>query len=103
MVLAILGMAWYIPQIHLKNAWTAVWVVLVLSILNVLVKPLLILLTIPITLLTLGLFLLIINTFLVFLTENLISGFMIDGFLWTFIFALLVSFVNYLISQLIRD
>jgi len=73
---------------------TAVIFVLVLGILNAIIKPLLIILTLPITIITLGLFLLVINVLMVLLAGKFVPGIHIDGFLWAFIFGILLSFIS---------
>lgn len=80
--------------IHVDGFFTAVIVTVVLSLLNTFIKPLLILLTIPITLLTLGLFLLFINAVIIYFTDMLISGFKVDSLWWAIGFSIILSFVN---------
>ncbi|MGN6530530.1 MAG: phage holin family protein [Ginsengibacter sp.] len=82
------------PHIVIDSYGTAVIFVLVLGILNALIKPLLIILTLPITILTLGLFLLVINVLMVLLAGKFVSGIHIDGFFWAFIFGILLSFIS---------
>jgi len=75
----------------------------VLSVLNLLVKPLLVILTLPVTILTLGLFLLVINAVIILLASNLVSGFAVDGFWTALLFSLLLSLLQALLFALIRD
>jgi len=82
------------PHIVIDSYGTAVIFVLVLGILNAIIKPLLIILTLPITIITLGLFLLVINVLMVLLAGKFVSGIHIDGFLWAFIFGILLSFIS---------
>jgi putative membrane protein len=72
-----------------------------LGILNALIRPLLIVLTLPITILSLGLFTLFINGFMLWLVSFFIKGFVIDGFWAAFIGALLISIVSWIINWLI--
>ena len=88
------------PHIVIDSYSTALIFVIVLAILNAIVKPLLIILTLPITILTLGIFLLIINVFMVMLADKFVSGIHIDGFLWAFIFGVLLSFASSTVSNL---
>jgi putative membrane protein len=92
--LAVFICATILPGAHVDGFLIALVVAAVLGILNVLVKPLLVLLTIPITILTLGLFLLVINTILILLADWLVPGFNVDGFWWALIFSILLSLVN---------
>lgn len=82
------------PHIVIDSYSTALIFVLVLGILNAIIKPILVILTLPITILTLGIFLLIINVLMVLLADKFVSGIHIDGFLWAFIFSLLLSFLS---------
>jgi putative membrane protein len=82
------------PHIAIDSYGTAVIFVLVLGILNAIIKPLLIILTLPITIITLGLFLLVINVLMVLLAGKFVRGIHIDGFLWAFIFGILLSFIS---------
>lgn len=92
--LAVVICATILPGAHVDGYLMAIVVAGILAILNVLVKPILVLLTIPITILTLGLFLLVINTVLVMLASWLVPGFDIDGFWWALIFSIVLSIIN---------
>lgn len=87
------------PHIIIDSFSTALVFVIVLGILNAIVKPILILLTLPITILTLGIFLLIINVLMVILADKFVEGIHIDGFWWAFIFGILLSFLSSAISK----
>jgi putative membrane protein len=80
--------------IHVKDYGTAIIFALVLAILNALVRPLLILFTLPLTLITFGLFLFIVNTIVVLMASSLVDGFKIDSFWWGLLFSLLLSFTT---------
>jgi putative membrane protein len=80
---------------------TALLVALVLSVLNFFVKPLLILITLPITILTLGLFLFIVNAIIIVLAGNLVSGFHVQSLGWALVFSLLLSLFTYLLESII--
>src|SRR6185312_5973851 len=88
------------PHIIIDSFSTAFIFVIVLGILNAIVKPILILLTLPITILTLGIFLLIINVLMVILAGKFVDGIHIQGFFWAFIFGILLSFLSSSISNL---
>ena len=90
------------PHIHIDSYSTALIFVFVLAILNAIVKPILIILTLPITILTLGIFLLVINVLMILLAGKFVSGIHIDGFLWAFIFGVLLSFLSSLLNNLER-
>jgi len=89
--LAVFIAAYILPGVHVDSLITVLVVAIVLGIVNILLKPLLIFLTLPITILTLGLFILIINAFLVLIVDMLVPGFYVNGFLWAILFSLVVS------------
>ncbi len=78
---------------------TALLVAAVLGLLNALLKPILILLTLPVTLVTLGLFLLVINAVIVLIAARLVNGFTVDSFWWALGFSLLLSLVTSILSS----
>ena len=82
------------PHIQIDSYATALIFSLVLAFLNAIVKPILIILTLPITILTLGIFLLVINVLMILLASRLVRGIHIQGFLWAFIFGLLLSILS---------
>lgn len=96
----ILIAAYILPGVHVANFWTALVVAVVLGVLNILIKPLLIVLTLPITLVTLGLFLVVINALMVLLASRIVPGFQVDGFWWALLFSIVVSLINTLTARL---
>jgi len=92
------GLSYILKGIHIDTPWTAIILALVLAILNTLLKPILILLTLPITILTLGLFLLVINALIILLGSKFVPGFSVDGFWWALLFSILLSFVTSIIT-----
>lgn len=83
-----------LPGVHVAGFITALIVALVLGIINAIIKPVIVILTLPINILTLGLFTLVINAALVMLTNAIVPGFKVDGFLWALIFSIVLSIVN---------
>lgn len=83
-----------LSKIHVDTFTTAVIVAFVMSILNTFVKPVLQLLSLPITIITLGFFYLVVNVAVVYLCAYLVSGFSVDGFLQPLIFGFILSIVN---------
>jgi len=100
--IAVFAAAYLLPGVHVSSFTTAIIVALVLGLLNLLLKPLLVLLTIPITLLTLGLFLLVINAIIVLICAELVSGFRVDGFLYALLFSLVISLITSLMEGLAK-
>lgn len=98
--LVILAISYLLPGIHVANFLTALVVALVLGILNAIIKPILFVLTLPITILTLGLFTFILNAVIVLLTSYLVPGFAVDGFLWAFIFSIVLSLANSILHSI---
>lgn len=97
--LVIIITAYLLPGIHIENFFTAVVLALVLGVLNILVKPLLLLLTLPITIVTLGLFTLVINALIILLAAKLVPGFVVDGFWWAVLFSVVSSILNFFVSR----
>lgn len=100
--LAILVSAYILPGVHVANFVTALAAAVVLGIINAVVKPVLILLSLPITILTLGLFTLVIDALLILLTSAIVPGFRVDGILWAIVFSLVLSVVNSFLHHLSR-
>ncbi len=88
---AVFLIARFLPGVSVAGYGTAIIVAVVLALLNLIVKPILVLLTLPVTILTLGLFLLVINAIIILLADSFISGFGVDGFWIALIFSLLLS------------
>lgn len=88
-----------LPGVHVDSYGTAIWFAIVLGLLNVFLKPLLILFTLPLTLLTFGLFLFIINTVTVLLASDWVKGFDIDSFGWGLLFSLLLTIITSLLFR----
>lgn len=99
--LAIVAAAWFVPGVHVAGAWPAVAAGAVLGLVNVLVKPVLFFLTLPVTLLTLGLFIFVVNAACLALTAAVVPGFAIDGFWPALLGALVVSVVSWLLNALL--
>ncbi|MEO7121078.1 MAG: phage holin family protein [Ginsengibacter sp.] len=88
------------PHIIIESYVTAIIFSLILAFLNAILKPVLILLTLPITILILGIFLLVLNVLMVMLAGKLVSGIHIAGFWWAFIFAILLSLISSVLNNL---
>jgi len=92
--IAIIIVAELLPGIFIENLVAAIALTVVLTLLNTFVKPILVLISIPISVLTLGLFLLIINTLMIVIADFFIEGFRTQGFGWALIFGLLSSIIS---------
>lgn len=91
--------AWITPGVQIRSFWSAIVVALVLALLNIFLRPIMIVLTIPITIMTLGLFLFIINAFIVYVAGKIVSGFKVDGFGWALLFSLFLSIISYIFGE----
>ncbi|MGH7708099.1 MAG: phage holin family protein [Vulcanimicrobiaceae bacterium] len=100
--LALLAVAYVVPGVHVVGFGAALIAAIVLGIVNAILKPILIILSLPIEILTLGLFTFVINALLFWLVAHFVPGFTVDGFLAAFLGALLLTVVSFLLSQLIR-
>lgn len=98
--IAILLAAYLLPGVYVEGFLNALLLALVLALLNLLVKPILVFLTIPVTILTLGLFLLVINAVLILAAAQLVPGFSVDGFGWAVLFSLVMTLVRSLLEAL---
>ncbi len=100
------GVAVYItarllPGISISSFTTAVLVALVLGVLNAVIKPVLTIITFPVTLLTLGLFTFVISGVVVILASMLVPGFRIENFLWAILFSLVLSIISGILHALV--
>ena len=99
--LALLALPYLLPSIHIAGFSTALWVAVLLGLVNAVMRPLLVLLTLPITLLTLGLFILFINGLLFLLVAQFVDGFVVGG-IWSGVFgAIVYSAVSWLLTRLL--
>jgi putative membrane protein len=101
--IALLAVAYLYPGVQVQDWKAAAIAALVLGLVNTLVKPILVLLTLPVTILTLGLFLLILNALLFWGVSEVVTGFHVNGFWAALIGALLYSVIGWLLSKLIPD
>ena len=98
--LAIMFTSWLIPGIEVDGFKSALLVVVIMALINIFIKPLLVLITLPINLLTLGLFIFVINALLLLLLGRIAPGFEVDGFLSAFLGSVVISFLGALISSI---
>ncbi|TKK70307.1 phage holin family protein [Ilyomonas limi] len=102
--MAALIASYLLPGVTIHSGITAIIIALVLALLNTFIKPILIILTIPVTVFTFGLFLLVINTIIIKWTAFLVGpGFTVENWWAAFWFSILLSIVTYIIEVLIGD
>lgn len=99
--LSLLVVANIVPGIAISNFYTALIVAVILGIINLTIRPLVLLFTIPINIISLGLFTFVINGLLFWFASTFIKGFFVDGFLSAFIGALIVSVFSWLSNHFI--
>lgn len=100
MTLAVIITDWLLNGIHVSGVPAAIIISLVLSVLNLLVKPLLIFLTLPITVFSFGIFLFVINAIIVLMAAWLVPGFQVNGFWWAFAFSVILSLTSSVLEAL---
>jgi putative membrane protein len=99
--LALLALPYLLPSIHVASFTTALGVAVVLGLINAVIRPVLLLLTLPVTLLTLGLFIFAINGMMFMLAAWLLEGFVVDGVLAGVIGSALYSVISWLLTKLL--
>jgi len=95
-IISILILGTLLPGVHIKGKsfWTAALFAVVLAVLNFLVYPFMLIITLPITLLTLGLFLLVINALIIQMAAWIVPDFDVDNFWWALLFSILLSLIT---------
>ncbi len=96
---AVLIAEFLLPGIHIDTVITGFILAAVIILINITLKPILVILTLPITVVTLGLFLLVINALMIMLADRIIPGFQVEGFWWAILFAIVLSVINSLFGN----
>jgi putative membrane protein len=92
--------AWLLPGVHVDTLGSLLVAAIALGFLNAVLKPLLVLLTLPLTILTLGIFYFVLNAILFALGSVLVPGFTVDGFGWAFVGAIVMGILSTILSSL---
>ncbi|MDD4358765.1 MAG: phage holin family protein [Candidatus Pacebacteria bacterium] len=98
LILAVLLTSYILPGVKVASLGTAIIVALLIGLLNVFVKPFILLITLPINILTFGLFTFVINAFIILITSFLSKGFMVDNFWWALLFSIVLSMIAYILE-----
>lgn len=98
---AVMILAYVLPGVEVTSYWSAIIVAIVLGLLRAIIKPILVLLTLPITIVTLGLFLLVINAFIIMMADYFIAGFAVTSFWWALGFSIALSILQSILFSLI--
>ncbi len=101
--LALLAVAYFVPDIHVADFYSALVAALVIGLVNMLIKPILVILTLPITILTLGLFILVINGFLFYSVGNWLQGFEVKTLYSGMLGAVVYSVLSWLLAAIFID
>ncbi|MCH7398074.1 phage holin family protein [Belliella sp. DSM 107340] len=96
--LSVLITSYLLPGVSVDDFLTGIVIAALIALLNITVKPILVILTIPITIVTLGLFLIVINALLILIAAKIINGFTVDGFWWAVLFGLILGLINSLLG-----
>ncbi|MDB5266648.1 MAG: rane protein of unknown function [Parcubacteria group bacterium] len=97
--LAIAVTAYLLPGAHVDGVAAAFVLAIVLGLINTIIRPVLLLLTLPLTIITLGLFSLVLNALLILLAARIVPGFSVDGFFSAFLFGIILALVNFILHQ----
>lgn len=98
---AIFFLPYILPSVEIKSFGTALLVSLIIGLLNVFIRPVLFILTLPINVLTLGLFTLVLNGLMFWLASRMVDGFYITGFWWAVLAAIIYTIISSLISMVL--
>jgi putative membrane protein len=98
--IVVFSLSYFLPGVHVTSIVAALWVAIVLGLLNTFLKPVLVFLTIPVTLFTLGLFLLVINAMIVLICDYFIPEFQVDGFITALLFSVLLSVSQSILNKI---
>lgn len=98
--IAVFVAAYILPGVEVESFVTAFVAAIVLGVINAFLKPVLLILTLPINLLTLGLFTFVLNALLILLASNIVPGFQVNGFIWALILSLVLAVINFFLHNL---
>jgi putative membrane protein len=101
--IAVFVSSYILPGVKVDGFVTALVVVVLLAVVNTFIRPLVLLLTLPINIITLGLFSLVINALMVLLVAAIVPGFHVEGILWALVFSVVLSLVSSVIYMLVPD
>lgn len=99
---AIIISSYIIPGVHVADFLTALLVAVVLGIINAIIKPIILLFTLPINIMTLGIFSFIINALLIMLTGAMVKGFTVENFVSALLFSIVLSLVKIVLNTIVK-
>ena len=95
---AVIVAAWLLPGVAVGSVWSVLLTAVVISLLDNLVRPILVVITLPVTAITLGLFLFVINAIIILLASEIVDGFEVSGFGSALLFSFVLTGINYLLE-----
>ncbi|KKT25190.1 MAG: hypothetical protein UW07_C0001G0022 [Candidatus Nomurabacteria bacterium GW2011_GWF2_43_8] len=101
--LAILVTAYILPGVHVDGIVAALVLAVVLGVINTILRPILVFLTLPLTIVTLGLFILVINGLLVMLASYIVPGFTVASFWWALLFGIVLAIVSWVLERFEKE
>jgi putative membrane protein len=99
----VFGISFLLPGVHVAGPYTAMLVAVVLGLLNIFIKPIMVLLTLPFTIVTLGLFLLVVNALIILLCTKIVGGFTVDTLWVAMIFSVILSLSQSIVFSIIGE
>lgn len=96
--IAVMVGAWLLPGVEVTSFWAVLLTAVVISLLDNLVRPILIVVTLPATVVTLGFFLFVINALIILMASGIVDGFEVRNFGYALLFSLVLTAVNYLLE-----
>lgn len=100
MTISIMTAAYLLPGVTVQSFWAALVTALVLGLINAVLRPILLVLTFPLTVVTLGLFILVLNGLLVLLTSAIVDGFSVMNIWWAMLFSIVFSIISFVFNQI---
>ncbi len=91
-----------LPGVQVDSFLTAIIIAVILGVVNTFIKPILLFLALPITIITFGLFAFVINALIILAVAAIVPGFVVNGFLWALIFAIVLSLISSFLNSLVK-
>lgn len=102
LILSVLGASYVLPGVKVASLGTIIAISFVIGLLNIFVKPIFIILTLPINILTFGLFTFVINAVIIMIAAFLTEGFSVDNFWWALLFSIIISIIAYILEKIFK-
>jgi putative membrane protein len=103
LTVAIMATSWLLPGVAVSGFVSALIAALVLGLINTFIKPVVVILTLPVNIITLGLFTFVINALLILLASRIVDGFSVRNFWWALIFSLVLSVIQNILQRIFKD